>query len=348
MNIINMSMRPVQVNTKFLNSLPPEWSKFVTDVKLDRDLHTTNYDQFLAVLVFTQGDDPNACLNKAMAFLSAVAASRVTVQQVQERQGQSYVGTGNKGNATSSKGNNAGRQTRVVKCYNCQGEGHMARQCTQPKRPRNVAWFKDKAILAKTQESCQILDEEQLAFLADLGIPDGGSDGQSFQLWFRRYLRETHQEAVQSTNLYTQQDSMILSVIEQMSEQIINHVNNSEKANQKAQRIKPTLYDGSVISNQHAVIPVIDEEETLILEELNQLFEDFGKRFVPQQEFSAKQAFWLHTSNPNTEKSDILPIIIEAPSELPKITPDAITGGEWGFEHTKSVFLNDIIPFYRP
>nr|GEV29386.1 retrovirus-related Pol polyprotein from transposon TNT 1-94 [Tanacetum cinerariifolium] len=45
MNVINMSMRPVQVNTKFLNSLPPEWSKFVTDVKLARDLHTTNYDQ---------------------------------------------------------------------------------------------------------------------------------------------------------------------------------------------------------------------------------------------------------------------------------------------------------------
>nr|GEY73364.1 hypothetical protein [Tanacetum cinerariifolium] len=30
------------VNTKFLNALPPEWSKFVTDVKLVRDLHTTN------------------------------------------------------------------------------------------------------------------------------------------------------------------------------------------------------------------------------------------------------------------------------------------------------------------
>ncbi|GKF15488.1 hypothetical protein Tco_0056950, partial [Tanacetum coccineum] len=27
------SIRPVQVNTKLLNSLPPEWSKFVRDVK---------------------------------------------------------------------------------------------------------------------------------------------------------------------------------------------------------------------------------------------------------------------------------------------------------------------------
>nr|GEY47782.1 zinc finger, CCHC-type [Tanacetum cinerariifolium] len=38
------------VNTKFLNTLPPEWSKFVTDVKLVRDLHTTNIDQLHAYL----------------------------------------------------------------------------------------------------------------------------------------------------------------------------------------------------------------------------------------------------------------------------------------------------------
>ncbi|GKE89558.1 hypothetical protein Tco_1567033 [Tanacetum coccineum] len=45
----------------------------------------------------------------------------------------------------------------------------MARQCTQPKRPRNVAWFKEKLMLAEAQEAGQILDEEQLAFLADPG-----------------------------------------------------------------------------------------------------------------------------------------------------------------------------------
>ncbi|GJY96870.1 hypothetical protein Tco_0513780 [Tanacetum coccineum] len=39
-----------QVNTKFLNSLPPEWSKFVTSVKLLKDLHTTNFDQLHAYL----------------------------------------------------------------------------------------------------------------------------------------------------------------------------------------------------------------------------------------------------------------------------------------------------------
>ncbi|GKF50214.1 hypothetical protein Tco_0146681, partial [Tanacetum coccineum] len=43
-------MEQFQVNTKFLNNLPPEWSKFVTDVKLVKDLHTTNFDQLYAYL----------------------------------------------------------------------------------------------------------------------------------------------------------------------------------------------------------------------------------------------------------------------------------------------------------
>ncbi|GKF12550.1 hypothetical protein Tco_0050476 [Tanacetum coccineum] len=91
MNIYKMKMEQFQVNTKFLNSLPPKWSKFVTDVKLVKDLHTTNFDQLhayleqhelyenearLAVLVFSFGDDPIACLNKAIAFLIVVASSR--------------------------------------------------------------------------------------------------------------------------------------------------------------------------------------------------------------------------------------------------------------------------------
>nr|GEX51646.1 integrase, catalytic region, zinc finger, CCHC-type, peptidase aspartic, catalytic [Tanacetum cinerariifolium] len=50
MNIYNMKLEQFKVNTKFLNTLPPEWSKFVTDVKLVRDLHTTNVDQLHAYL----------------------------------------------------------------------------------------------------------------------------------------------------------------------------------------------------------------------------------------------------------------------------------------------------------
>nr|GEX03350.1 hypothetical protein [Tanacetum cinerariifolium] len=74
---------------------------------------------------------------------------------------------GNRRIATTPKGNVAVGPSRVVKCYNYQGEGYMTRQRTQPKRPRNAAWFKEKLMLA---EAAQILDEEQHAFLANPGI----------------------------------------------------------------------------------------------------------------------------------------------------------------------------------
>ncbi|GKB00168.1 hypothetical protein Tco_0828161 [Tanacetum coccineum] len=159
----------------------------------------------------------------------------------------------------------------------------------------------------------------------------------------------------------------------------------------KTHRIKPTLYDGIVMSDKHVAMHVINDEETLILEEesrskmskkakdpkvinknishkpidyekLNRLREDFGKRFTPQQELSAKQAFWLCMSDPTSKPSDALLVKIEAPKELPKIslvneslkklkfhlakfdnvvkirtTLNAHTEGEWGFEHTKAV-----------
>nr|GEU45635.1 hypothetical protein [Tanacetum cinerariifolium] len=103
---------------------------------------------------------------------AAIQDGKVTVQQVQRRQVHSYVGIGNKGNTISSRENNVGGQVRVVKCYNCHGKGHMARQRTQPKRARNAAWFKEKTMLDKVQESGKILNEEQQAFLADLRIID--------------------------------------------------------------------------------------------------------------------------------------------------------------------------------
>ncbi|GKC80897.1 hypothetical protein Tco_1131671 [Tanacetum coccineum] len=50
LNIYNVKLEQFQVNTKFLNTPPLEWSKFMTDVKLVRDLHTTNIDQIHAYL----------------------------------------------------------------------------------------------------------------------------------------------------------------------------------------------------------------------------------------------------------------------------------------------------------
>ncbi|GKA14172.1 hypothetical protein Tco_0693818 [Tanacetum coccineum] len=58
-----------ELNTKFLNTLPPEWSKFVTYVKLVRDLHTTNINQLHAYLgqhEFHANEGKDTCPNSAL------------------------------------------------------------------------------------------------------------------------------------------------------------------------------------------------------------------------------------------------------------------------------------------
>ncbi|GKD10981.1 retrovirus-related pol polyprotein from transposon TNT 1-94 [Tanacetum coccineum] len=49
-NIYKMLLEQFQVSNKFLNTFPAKWSKFVTIVKLVKDLHTTNVDQIYAYL----------------------------------------------------------------------------------------------------------------------------------------------------------------------------------------------------------------------------------------------------------------------------------------------------------
>nr|GEW62560.1 hypothetical protein [Tanacetum cinerariifolium] len=168
--------------------------------------------------------------------------------------GQSFVGTGTKGNATRFGRNNVAGQVRVVKCYNYQGEGHMARQCTQPKRPRNSAWFKEKTLLVQAHESGQVLDEEQLSFLTDPGIIES--------------------QVTQITIL----------------QNVVFHTDDLD------------AYDSDCddISSSKAVL----------------------------------------MANLSSYNSDILFEVMKV-----KTTSDTITEGSWGFEHTKNVFLEEVIPF---
>ncbi|GJX22029.1 hypothetical protein Tco_0226474 [Tanacetum coccineum] len=348
-------------------------------------------DSCLAIPMFSPGDDTMAYLNKAMVFLTAVAASRFPSTNNQLRTSSNPRNQTNTQDGRVTEGRQGLLNAIIVKvkdtwlgnALSLRGQGTLHDpgipdgQAAQITIPNNVAFPNED--LDAYDSDCDDVSNAKAVLMANLSnygsdviseVPHSESyhndmDNLSMHamhdfkqtpvidfsdnevtsdiniISYSKYLQETQQVAVQDTNLYTQQDSMILSVIEQMYKNLFYLKN--------AQRIKPTLYDGSVISSQHVVIPMIDDEETLILEEvsrskilakqndpiskekkinttpinyveLNQLSEDFDKHFVSQQELSAEQAFWLQTSNPNTEKSDISPVRVEAPSELPKVS----------------------------
>ncbi|GJT42226.1 hypothetical protein Tco_0950941 [Tanacetum coccineum] len=83
-------------------------------------------------------------------------------KQVQGRQTQSFAGTGNKGIATTSRGNYAAGQVKVVKCYNCLGKGTWRNNCDDISSA--------KAVLMANLLRCDsdVLSEE----LQDAGIQD--------------------------------------------------------------------------------------------------------------------------------------------------------------------------------
>ncbi|GJX73372.1 integrase, catalytic region, zinc finger, CCHC-type containing protein [Tanacetum coccineum] len=216
----------MQLNSKFVNNMLPEWGRFVTTVKLNRGLRDSNYDQLYAYLKqyeahanenkmildrFTQHTiDPLALMSNAshqqyysqssttppstyvpphfadnsqldsglspmdnliknltntLALLTQsyktylpqtnnqlrcssntrnqarVQDGRVVVQNVQGRQNRGQENNARGAGAAGYEGaqNRVGNanlgQARQIKCYNCNGIGRIARNCTQPKRP---------------------------------------------------------------------------------------------------------------------------------------------------------------------------------------------------------------------
>nr|GEZ01468.1 hypothetical protein [Tanacetum cinerariifolium] len=151
----------------------------------------------LVVLVFQKGDDPINAINHMLSFLTSVVTSRyptinnqlrtssnprqqatindgrVTIQPIQGR--QNHMSDGSSRPFASGLGGTSGRQ-RVIVCYNCKGEGHMAKQYTKPKRKHNAEWFKDKVLLVQAQANRQVLQEEELDFLADPGMTESSTN----------------------------------------------------------------------------------------------------------------------------------------------------------------------------
>ncbi|GJZ94573.1 retrovirus-related pol polyprotein from transposon TNT 1-94 [Tanacetum coccineum] len=166
MRNIKMTMPKMQLNSKFVNNMLPEWGIFVTAVKLNRGLKTSNYDQMYTYL---KQHEAHANDNKMMLerynqhAIDPLAFGRQNRGHGNNARGA--VAAGNEGFQNRVGNANPG-QVKPIKCYNCNGIGHIARQCTHPKRPQNSEYFKDKMMLMQARENGVVLDEEQLLFIA--------------------------------------------------------------------------------------------------------------------------------------------------------------------------------------
>nr|GEU73569.1 ribonuclease H-like domain-containing protein [Tanacetum cinerariifolium] len=233
---------------------------------------------------------------------ATIQDGKVIVQQVQGRQCLSYFGTGYKSNATSFRGNNVSGQTRVVKCYNCQ----------------------DKAMLVEAHKAGQILDEEQLAFLIDLGVPDG----QAVQTIISKYAvfqTEDHDTYDSDCDDISNAKAILMANISNYGSDVISEIphsetylNDMENQSTDLEKItkkwpKPNKNEHEIVKNAQKPDPkivLVDQKwvkkirirrllsnKPIDYVKLNKIYEDFGKRFVPQQKLLADEAFWFTSAN---------------------------------------------------
>ncbi|GJS07538.1 retrovirus-related pol polyprotein from transposon TNT 1-94 [Tanacetum coccineum] len=413
MNIYKMPLEQFQINTKFLNTLPAEWSKFVTDVKFVKDLHTTNVNQIhahleqheqhanevrlmhernsdpLALVASHQmtqfpyqshqhshknsqhqqqvspyqssqygaplesqqysvnqsstplsitypsntyqssihhnvyspsssipqleyapsrGDDPIDAINHVMSFLTAVVTSR-------------YPTTNNQLRNSSNPRQQATINDERVTLQPIQGrQTSFAAGTIRTYAPRSSGSNSGKQ--KDSQAHGQILNEEELAFLADPDIPEG----QATQTVI------THNASYQTNDL---------DVYDSDCDEL-----NTAKV---ALMANLSHYGSDALAKNASAIVILDSEETLMLVEesrskmllkqkdpmmlekkvnttpvdyavLNQISQDFEKRFVLQTELSTEQAFWSQNSVNSPEPTlSSRPTKVKVPKELPKV-----------------------------
>ncbi|GKA81174.1 hypothetical protein Tco_0787866 [Tanacetum coccineum] len=334
MHTIGMTMKPLHVNMKFVNHLQPKWSKFVTDVKLARDMHSTNFDHLYAYLrqheahayectkpkrpkkstwfkekmLLTDALESGATLDaEQLAFLENNGDTFTPVQASQEIPSPTAFQTDDL-DAFDSNCDDAPSAKVILMANLSSYDSDVLSEVTT----HDTNLVNDMSYQSMQETPCF----EQPSFDNETDF-DITSDSNIIS--YEQYLQEIETAVVQNTNSFAQQDELLMFVIKEMSSQVA-----------KSQRKVPALYDGHTIVKQHDPLFVPDIEETLELDEesrlkmlakqndpslkdkkvniapidyvvLNKLSEHFLSIFLPQRQLCAEQAFWLPILKPVLE-----------------------------------------------
>nr|GEW58137.1 hypothetical protein [Tanacetum cinerariifolium] len=346
MNIYNMKMEQFQVNTKFLNTLPPEWSKFMIDVKLVRDLHTTNFDQLHAYLAQHEFHANKVRLMHELWITISVFTVWITHSII-----NTLSITYPPNDFQSSVHHNVYNPSSSIPQVEYAPSVNQQPDFSQPDSGLIVPVFQ------KGNDPIDAINH-MMSFLTAVVTSRGDT-----LLWLLVHQEHTHQEqretiqgnkGLLSATTTKEKDTYPRIVEAQTTQNVITN-------NAAYQADDQDAYDSDYDEINSAKV-------ALMVNLSHYGFDDLAKT-----ELSAEQVFWSQNSiNSKEPNLSTRPTQVEVPKELPKVsmvntslkklkhhlasfdvvvkertTATAITEGTWGFEHTKACFRDEIIPFVK-
>nr|GEV59332.1 hypothetical protein [Tanacetum cinerariifolium] len=344
MRNIKMTTPKMQLNSKFIKNMFPEWGRFMTAVKLNRGLKQSNYDQLYAYLKQHEvhANEKKMMLERynqhaidPLALVTNVSPHQVFIQNVQGRQNR---GQGNHARGTVEAGN-GGVQNRV-----CNANPGQARQikCGQTNTfnddvdeapVQDLALNEDNVFQA---DQCDAFDFDvdeaptaQTMFMENLSSADPIYDeaGPSYDSDILFEVQD-HDNYVDSVGEYHEVHEMQNNVQP-------NYVVDSDAEYTSNSNIIPYeqyVKDNAVPVVQKDTLDIAEKTRIGMLEKMKRTLwldskikitpldyskENYLATFTPQRQLTPEQIFW--------------------------ITLTGLTEGEIGFKQTKECYLTEII-----
>nr|GEW88189.1 hypothetical protein [Tanacetum cinerariifolium] len=273
-------------------------------------------DSGLTILVFKQGDDPIDSINHIMSFLYAVVTSRFPTTNNQLR---------NSSNPRKQATINDGRVTLQP----VQGSVEKGQNVEVKSRDNFLDSHEQNAEIDRIKQTLSEHIKEKESLIQTVNHLKNDFKKEESRIIDREIALEKKIKHLDNIVYKRDQSSQTVHMLTKPNF-FYDHTPKQALGFQnpfyliKAQQLEPKLYDGNVIKNTCAIV-IPDSKKTLILAEksrskmilkqqdpmvlekkvnttpvdyvvLNQLFQDFEKRFISQTEFSAEQAFWSQNS----------------------------------------------------